>query len=250
MEPSPPPCLKLSKKRLHQDSSSLRERIHQDENLSGLSKVDQAVHCCMNGWCSQRAAASFFDLTQSQVKRGVKAWKTGRDIGRNGHPPLLRKSQEKVFKEHILKSKKPLTFSDLCQQGENIRKSDGLPSSPFSATWARNFVNRTSELKALIPKTAEAKRFLMKSEIDSWFEKHGELLQSIHPSLLANFDETMVSPSSKKAKVVVKSDINCVVLPVMNSPNHITFCPTIFADGTFLIPMVIFPLVNVPNVSA
>ena len=66
---------------------------------------------------------------------------------------------------------------------------------------ACNFVNRTSELKALIPKTAEAKRFLIKSEIDSWFEKHGDLLQSIHLSLLANFDETMISPSSKRAKV-------------------------------------------------
>ena len=160
----------------------------------------------------------------------------------------MHRDLELQLRDEILKREKIYSFSDIRQRAQELRAIDGQVNDKLiSDNWVHSFIARNPSLKALFPTCAAAERILQKSELDWWFEKFGGLLESVEPSLLANFDETMVAPSKRKWKAVVPSDARSVVLSISNDPNHITLCPFIFADGNALIPSVILPLQYAPQ---
>lgn len=89
-----------------------------------------------------------------------------------------------------------------------------------------------------------------KATIEAWFSTWEKEVRSnqIYPSMLANFDETMVQshPSSKVKVVGLK---NCSAPVVCMEPDlpHITLGVTIFADGTFCDHLLIYPSKFVPQ---
>jgi DDE superfamily endonuclease len=68
-----------------------------------------------------------------------------------------------------------------------------------------------------------------------------------HPSLIFNFDETMLYPGKRKMKVLVRAGSAKPVEKIMQKDKHVTFGLCITANGSYVKPLVIFPLKTLPN---
>lgn len=67
------------------------------------------------------------------------------------------------------------------------------------------------------------------------------------PSLIYNFDETMVYPGKRNTKVIVRSHGPRPIEKILNKGEHITFGLCIAADGSSMKPLCILPLKTMPN---
>lgn len=67
-----------------------------------------------------------------------------------------------------------------------------------------------------------------------------------HPTVIGNFDETMLQESRRKLKVVVASDSANPLVSKAEGRPHITLGVTIFADGSSCSPILIFPSKRLP----
>ena len=86
-----------------------------------------------------------------------------------------------------------------------------------------------------------------------FYEKLGALMKSHNfpPELIANMDETFTSPADNtNEKVLTTEGQSGAERPITTSSpttEHITTAFTIFANGTSMKPLIIFPLKNVPQ---
>jgi hypothetical protein len=67
------------------------------------------------------------------------------------------------------------------------------------------------------------------------------------PSLIGNFDETMLQFLTRKIKVLVPKDCKEAIIPKQPEGPHITLGVTIFADGSHSDTLVILPLKTLPQ---
>jgi DDE superfamily endonuclease len=67
-----------------------------------------------------------------------------------------------------------------------------------------------------------------------------------HPSLIFNFDETMLYPGKRKMKVLVRANQKKPIEKILKKEEHITFGLCIAANGSFARPLCIFPLKTLP----
>jgi len=121
-----------------------------------------------------------------------------------------------------------------------------------SPSWGKKFVKRSEGLKLVKPRLVEPERSLgcRKSVIEKWFVDIEDLfkMEHLHPSMIANFDETMVQPQTKSTvKVVGRSTSGAVVLCAEPDLPHITLGVTIFANGKFCKHLLIYPQKYVPQ---
>jgi hypothetical protein len=121
-----------------------------------------------------------------------------------------------------------------------------------SPSWAREWVRKSKSLKLVKPRLVEASRSegCKKSIIEDWFSTWKNSVESceIYPSMLANFDETMIQPhTNTKVKVVGFKDTNATVVATEPELPHITLGVTIFADGTHSDHLLIYPSKFVPQ---
>ena len=107
-------------------------------------------------------------------------------------------------------------------------------------------------LKLVRPRFVEPQRSegCRKSIVEAWFEtwqkEVGE--EAVHPSMLANFDETMIQPQvNSKVKVVGFNDSDVTVVSKEPEMPHITLGVTIFANGSFCDHLLIYPSKFVPQ---
>eukprot|EP01098_Paradermamoeba_levis_P010449 TRINITY_DN438_c0_g1_i2.p1 TRINITY_DN438_c0_g1~~TRINITY_DN438_c0_g1_i2.p1 ORF type:complete len:310 (+),score=62.06 TRINITY_DN438_c0_g1_i2:651-1580(+) len=85
--------------------------------------------------------------------------------------------------------------------------------------------------------------------IEEWMFKLKSILdkERFHPSLIYNFDETFLFPGKRKVKVMVPSWVNRPALhSELEKGQHITLGVTICGDGSFPVPLLIFPLQYLP----
>jgi DDE superfamily endonuclease len=80
-------------------------------------------------------------------------------------------------------------------------------------------------------------------------EKLEALMQQYNfpPQLIFNFDETMLDPGHPRVKVISRSKRPRPFLEIAAKGEHITFGLCISAAGTFIRPLCILPLVNLPD---
>src|SRR5262249_26958818 len=78
--------------------------------------------------------------------------------------------------------------------------------------------------------------------IFSYFSKH-----NYHPSLIANYDETMITLGEGKVRVVVPEEARRAYKDLDPKIEHITVAPTIFADSSHTDSLIILPLKNLPK---
>ena len=119
-------------------------------------------------------------------------------------------------------------------------------------SWVRRYIARKKELTWTKPVMMEHERSnaCTPSVIRDWYEtlKEESLIEQVPPSLIANFDETMVQPmTSSQVKVVKFAHQKTSVLKEADGLPHITLGVTIFADGTHLDHLLIYPNKFVPQ---
>ena len=78
--------------------------------------------------------------------------------------------------------------------------------------------------------------------LEKYFELH-----HYEPSVIANFDETMIAEGAKAWKVLVPRNMTCPQVPKVDGLPHITLGVMIFADGTHADPMLIYPSTTLPS---
>lgn len=69
------------------------------------------------------------------------------------------------------------------------------------------------------------------------------------PGMIFNFDETMLHPGKKRLKVLMRAGCRKPIEKILSKGKHISFGLCISADGTYLQPLVIFPLKTCPNLT-
>ena len=121
-----------------------------------------------------------------------------------------------------------------------------------SPSWAREWVRSSDSLKMAVPRVIDAQRSegCRKSIIEAWFTtwELGVANDEIYPSMLANFDETMIQPhTNSRVKVVGFEDADAPVVSKEPELPHITLGVTIFADGTFCDHLLIYPSKFIPQ---
>lgn len=118
--------------------------------------------------------------------------------------------------------------------------------------WAREWIKKSKVFHLVKPRVVETIRSeaCRKSIIEGWFEtwKNEVANEPIYPSMLANFDESMIQPhSNTRVKVVGFKDSNASVVCADPELPHITMGVTIFADGTNAKHLLIYPNKFVPQ---
>lgn len=113
-------------------------------------------------------------------------------------------------------------------------------------SWAREWIKKNNSFKLVKPRLVEKERSegCRKSIIEAWFATwESEVAnERIFPSMLANFDETMIQPQlHSSVKVVGLRNSNAAVKCTDPGLPHITLGVTIFADGTNIKHLLIYP---------
>eukprot|EP01098_Paradermamoeba_levis_P010453 TRINITY_DN438_c0_g1_i6.p3 TRINITY_DN438_c0_g1~~TRINITY_DN438_c0_g1_i6.p3 ORF type:complete len:118 (+),score=23.74 TRINITY_DN438_c0_g1_i6:512-865(+) len=91
-------------------------------------------------------------------------------------------------------------------------------------------------MKEMIPRQVTPERMIEAKVIEEWMEKVKSALdrQRFHPSLIYNFDETILFPGDRKVKVIVPSRVKQPAIhSQLEKGQHITLGVTICSDGSF-----------------
>lgn len=119
------------------------------------------------------------------------------------------------------------------------------PASPSSQGFVRRFLERHLDIQKKTAHPLELQRMVAckRDNIQSYFAKIEELVTAhhYHPSLIFNFDETMIENGPRCARVLVPTSSRKPSFPYDEQILHITLCLCIIADGTFLKPLIILP---------
>ena len=115
----------------------------------------------------------------------------------------------KILKEDLL--------NDVANDPDVTRMEIEERTQTVSASWARDWVKSHKDYSWSKPRVIEAERSkaCVQKVVEEWFQTLKEKcgIESVLPSLIANFDETMVQPSiSNKVKVVKRNDSNVVAI--------------------------------------
>lgn len=123
----------------------------------------------------------------------------------------------------------------------------------FSASWARDFMRRHETEFASVPRRRleQERREVSPIEISQYFDIVEDAFERYHfrPSLVSNFDESMLQVGEKNRRAVVRRSDSLKVgyVPMEKTLMHVTLGATIFADAVPMKPFVIIQNVYVPE---
>lgn len=121
----------------------------------------------------------------------------------------------------------------------------------LSNGWVQSFLKRNSSLKSTPVNKIDRARLdnATPEKINGYFDMLEELFlrHHYHPSVIGNFDETMLQESSKKLRVIVSRDSLPPLEGKATGVPHITLGVNIFADGSHLPTILIFPSKTLPS---
>lgn len=124
-------------------------------------------------------------------------------------------------------------------------------STCVSMSWLMGFLKRHPSIKLAPSRVMEKDRSenSTKQEIDLYILNLKSLfdLHNYDPSMVANFDETFLVWGCNRFKVLTRSSNKAGIVKEMEIHEHVTLCATIFGDGTALHPLIILPLVYLPQ---
>ena len=83
------------------EEEKFKERIENDERFIGLSNIQKAVQCCLDGKALIQVSSQIFGCERNEVQRAVAAMKKGRDPFKVGRPKYLREKQEEELVKEI-----------------------------------------------------------------------------------------------------------------------------------------------------
>jgi hypothetical protein len=125
-----------------------------------------------------------------------------------------------------------------------------LPADSIHRHWLYGFVARHPQLKIGKGSTLEHDRrnSCTPTAINEYFDVLEELMakNEYPPSMIANFDETMIDSSKSRPKVVTSKECKIAYSAENDALPHITLGVTIFADGSHAKTLVIYPNVYLP----
>lgn len=132
------------------------------------------------------------------------------------------------------------------------KRPDTEPDPP-SIKWYLNYLKRRPTLGAKLSKPMEKARYdnATKPNISAWF--NDVLLPAFAEhkydrSMVANCDETMVQFSANnKMKIIMPKQGGYAHVRQEPQLQHITFLPTIFADGARATTLIIYPMKTAPQ---
>ena len=134
---------------------------------------------------------------------------------------------------------------------EDDRKNvSPYPHDDVTLSWVKSFLAKHPEVKLANPRKMESSRikFATRENFERYFATVTGLFEAndYHPSMVANFDETMLQWGKSRAKVIVGAQTKQAFVEEPELSMHVTLCVTIFADGTPEKALVILPLKNLP----
>lgn len=132
-------------------------------------------------------------------------------------------------------------------------RSKNLPvekeEKPISIPWARKFLRQRENLDFKPVKRLERKRIEASDPtiVNQFFDTLTDFFDRYHyhPNLIANYDETHLSPGTNIKKQVTLPNKSAVV-PIPPKGYHVTLGVLIFADGSHGEPLVIIPGKKLP----
>jgi 4-hydroxybenzoate polyprenyltransferase len=140
---------------------------------------------------------------------------------------------DKLSAEAKLSADPPIKYSDSVSQG-----------------WINSFVSRQPDLKIRksSPLELDRAKFATPENISAYFDSIEALYteHNYHPSMIANFDESMVDYNKKKLVVIGRAESKRQYAAESLTNMHITIGVTIFADGTHPRHLIILPLQTMP----
>lgn len=120
-----------------------------------------------------------------------------------------------------------------------------------SSNWVFGFIKRHDEIKSMSSEPISSARAYASSpeNVKSFFRVYEKLFDNInrHPSMIMNFDETMIQLEGGKRKVMVSKEAKRAFVVTEKQNFHVTLGISIFADGTHACPLIIFPLKTLPK---
>lgn len=126
-----------------------------------------------------------------------------------------------------------------------------LPDDSIHRHWLYGFIARHPQLKISKGSTLEHDRrsSCTPTAINEYFDVLEELMakNDYPPSMIANFDETMIDSSKSRPKVVTNKECKIAYSAENDALPHITLGVTIFADGSHAKTLVIYPNVYLPT---
>ena len=66
-----------------------------------LDPPHRALKLINENFCSERTASQVVQMTRSQLRRAKDAIKSGREIGRNGNPPIFNEEEEQECYNYV-----------------------------------------------------------------------------------------------------------------------------------------------------
>src|SRR3989338_4491465 len=127
------------------------------------------------------------------------------------------------------------------------------PKTPITKGYLKSFIKRseTSDqpIKASAPRYVDQQRAsVTKEELSIFFDLVGYQFhqQKYHPRLIANLDETFFEVKPDKSRVLVPGRFKEAFTIDQQALFHMTIVVTIFADGSWIKPSLIFPMKTLP----
>lgn len=141
---------------------------------------------------------------------------------------------------------------DQDEKRDHLSKEEqlGVIHHTVGNTYLYGMMNRHPQLKTQTVTIFERERInnATPKHIGEYFDTLEPLFKSHNydPSVIANFDETMLQESKKRWKVIVTRDQKPAEAAKLEGFPHITLGVTIFADGGHLPPVLILPQQTLP----
>ena len=117
----------------------------------------------------------------------------------------------------------------------------------LNESWARDFLRRKEDTCDTVPrrKLEKERQEVSPEDVEKYYGKLKGLFEkhNYDPSLVANFDETMLEFGEKARRAVVSKneELNFGYVAVQKPLMHITLCANIFGDFTSSRPFMIIP---------
>ena len=200
--------------------------------------------------------------SESSIRRGVKAVKEGRDIGKHGSPRFLTDWQEDILLGEILLREEVgncMTVEEIRQSAELVKiqkpTNPDVENRPNVVSITRSFVRKLMtrhDLSMKRPSPLDAARYVVSVEaIQTFWSRLEDLVSEYQYTAkhVYNMDETQVSQarSNGRIHVVCRPKSPLVLRKSTNPIQHITAAVTISADGKLLPTMIILPRKTIPR---
>lgn len=213
-------------------------------------QLEECLGAIQSGEMSQRAAAEFYKISISTIKRRLKSrLEPSSAVNRPGHPTVFTQQEELSFATHLIKLCDfgfPLEELDfrfivkcyLDKQGKRVNIfKDNMPGPD----WAKSFLKRRSELSVRFANNIKRARAAIDEQtITEYINNLSEVTNDVPPENIYNYDETCMSDDPGRIKIICRRGTKYPERVINSSKSNISvmFCGN--AGGSVIPPYVIY----------